>query len=248
MSNTSRPEDFDAYWQQICRELEATPIAAEEEHLPIRSTEFCECYTVRFTGIGPYRLFGYLSIPHGDGPFPTLLLGPAYRSVVDPLPQGDANEKRGRFLVFSTAGRGQRNADKPYAGLFPGMMTEGIDAPETTIFRGFVADWLRAVDYLLTRPEVDRSRLAAIKQEGMPLLTAALRPEVTHVVASPGNFYNTATKYRVRLKTIFVYIQRRKHRSSGRSPISIHFSLPLTCVRGRCFRETQKPSRHWWKR
>ena len=70
MSNTSRPEDFDAYWQQVCRELEVTPIAAEEEHLPIRSTEFCECYTVRFTGIGPYRLFGYLSIPHGDGPFP----------------------------------------------------------------------------------------------------------------------------------------------------------------------------------
>ena len=71
------------------------------------------------------------------------------------------------------------------------MMTEGIDSPETSIFRGFVADWLRAVDYLLTRPEVDRSRLAAIKPEGMPLLTAALRPEVTHVVASPGSFYNT---------------------------------------------------------
>ena len=192
MSNTSRPEDFDAYWQQVCHELEVTPIAAEEEHLPIRSTEYCECYTVRFTGIGPYRLFGYLSIPHGDGPFPTLLLGPAYRSVADPLPQGDANEKRGRFLVFSTAGRGQRNADKPYAGLFPGMMTEGIDAPETSIFRGFVADWLRAVDYLLTRPEVDHSRLAAIKQEGTPLLTAALRPEVTHIVTSPGSFYNTS--------------------------------------------------------
>ena len=142
------------------------------------------------TGIGPYRLFGYLSIPHGDGPFPTLLLGPAYRSVVDPLPQGDANEKRGRFLVFSTGGRGQRNADKPYAGIFPGMMTEGIDAPETSIFRGFVADWLRAVDYLLARPEVDRSRIAAVKKEGMPILTAALRPEVTHVAASPGDFYN----------------------------------------------------------
>ena len=97
MSNTSRPEDFDAYWQQVCGELEATPIAAEEEHLPIRSTEYCECYTVRFTGIGPYRLFGYLSIPHGDGPFPTLLLGPAYRSVVDPLPQGDANENGDAF-------------------------------------------------------------------------------------------------------------------------------------------------------
>ena len=27
----SRPQDFDDYWQQVCRELDATPIAAEEE-------------------------------------------------------------------------------------------------------------------------------------------------------------------------------------------------------------------------
>lgn len=194
MSHTSRPEDFDGYWQQVCRELKAVPIAAEAEHLPIRSTEFCDCYTVRLTSIGPYRLFGYLSIPHGDGPFPTLLLGPSYRSVVEPLPQGHANEKRGRFLVFSVAGRGQRNADKPFAAMFPGLMTEGIDSPETYIFRGRVADSLRAVDYLLTRPEVDRSRLAAVARGGLPLLTAALRPEITHVVASPGNFYDTSKR------------------------------------------------------
>ncbi len=189
MSNISRPEDFDNYWQQVCRELAAVPIAAEEEHLPIRSTEFCDCYTVRFTSIGPYRLFGYLSIPHGDGPFPSLLLGPGYHSVVNPLPQGDASEKRGRFLIFSTAGRGQRNADKPFAAMFPGLMTEGVDAPETYIFRSIVADWLRAVDYLLTRREADRSRLAAVQQDDLPLMTAALRPDVTHVVAAPGQFY-----------------------------------------------------------
>ena len=190
----SRPQDFDDYWQQVCRELDATPIAAEEEHLPARSTEFCDCYTVRFTGIGPYRLFGYLSIPHGDGPFPTILNGPGYRSVVEPLPQGDANEKRSRFVVFSSAARGQRNADQPFAAKFPGLMTCGIDAPESYSIRGVAADWLRAVDYLLTRSEVDRSRLAAIKLDGMPLLTAALRPQVTHVVASPGLFFNTGAQ------------------------------------------------------
>lgn len=189
MSNPFRPEDFDTYWQRVCHELAILPIAAEEEHLPIRSTEFCDCYTVRFTSIGPYRLFGYLSIPKGNGPFPTLLLGPGYHSVVEPLPQGDANEKRGRFLIFSIAGRGQRNADVPFAAMFPGLMTEGIDAPETYIFRGIVADWLRGVDYLLTRTEVDRSRLALVKHDDLPLLTAALRPEVTHVVAAPGRFY-----------------------------------------------------------
>ena len=189
MPQPSRPKDFDAYWQGICQELADLPIAAEAEHLPIRSTEFCDCYTIRFTSIGPYRLFGYLSIPKGSGPFPTVLLGPKYQSVVEPLPQGDANEKRGRFLIFSVAGRGQRNADKPFAATFPGLLTEGIDAPETYIFRGIVADWLRAVDYLLTRPEVDRFRLAAVQQGDLPLLVAALRPEVTHVVAAPGHFY-----------------------------------------------------------
>jgi cephalosporin-C deacetylase len=189
MPDTSKPADFDAYWQDICQELEATPIAPEEEHLPIRSTEFCDCYTVRYTSIGPYRLFGYLSIPHGEGPFPTLLLGPGYRSVVEPLPQGTANEKRGRFLIFSAAGRGQRNADKPFSATFPGLMTVGIDAPETYIYRGIAADWLRAVDYLLTRPEVDRSRLMLIQQDDLPLLTAALRPEVTHIIAAPSRFY-----------------------------------------------------------
>ena len=189
MSHSSRPEDFDTYWQRVCHELATLPIAAEEEHIPIRSTEFCDCYTVRFTSIGPYRLFGYLSIPKGNGPFPTLLLGPGYHSVVEPLPQGDANEKRGRFLIFSIAGRGQRNADVPFAAMFPGLMTEGIDTPETYIFRGITADWLRGVDYLVSRPEVDRSRLALVKHDDLPLLTAALRPEVTHVVAAPGRFY-----------------------------------------------------------
>ena len=190
----TRPGDFDEYWRRVCRELDATPIAAEEEHLPIRSTEFCDCYAVRFTSIGPYRLFGYLSIPHGEGPFPALLSGPGYRSAVEPLFQGEANEKRGRFVVFSSAARGQRNADQPFAASFPGLMTEGIDSAESYIYRSIVADWLRAADYLLTRPEVDRNRVAAVKRDSMPILTATLRPEITHVVAQPGSFFGVNDK------------------------------------------------------
>ena len=67
----TRPTDFDAYWQTALSELAALPIAAEEEELPLRSTDFCTAYAVHYTGSGPYRLFGYLSIPHGEGPFPT---------------------------------------------------------------------------------------------------------------------------------------------------------------------------------
>ena len=110
---TVRPDDFDAYWERVLQELDGMPIAAEEEEHPIRSTDFCTAYRVRLTSIGPYRIFGYLSIPKGEGPFPALIYLTRLQSVVEIIPQGDANEKRRRFVTFGLAARGQRNADKP---------------------------------------------------------------------------------------------------------------------------------------
>jgi cephalosporin-C deacetylase-like acetyl esterase len=185
----ARPGDFDSYWTDILEALSQLPLATEEETLPLRSTEFCTAYTVRLTGLGPYRLFGYLSIPKGEGPFPTLIFLPRYGSVVEIIPQGDANEKRERFAIFSLAARGQRNADRPYVAAYPGLFTEGLEEPQRYIFRGIIADCCRAVDYVLTRPEVDRSRIAVVSGTDLPLLTAALRPEISHVVANPVFFY-----------------------------------------------------------
>ncbi len=188
---TAKPNDFEAYWNRTMEALDATPIAPEEETMPIRSTEFSTTYGVRFTSIGPYRLFGYLSIPRGQGPFPTLVYFTRLQSVVEPLPQGDAIEKQRRFLVFALAARGQRNADRPYAASFPGLFVDGIEDPEAYVMRGIVADCCRAVDYVLTRPEADRGRIVGIGQNEMPLLSAALRGGLTHLVASPSFFYGT---------------------------------------------------------
>ncbi len=188
---TAMPDDFDAYWRRTMEALDATPMAPEADIMPIRCTDFSTTYGVRFTSIGPYRLFGYLSIPHGDGPFPTLVYFTRLQSVVEPLPQGDAIEKLGRFLVFSMAARGQRNADKPYAASFPGLFVDGIEDPDAYVLRGIVADCCRAMDYVLTRPEADRSRIVGIGQNEMPLLTEALRGGMTHLVASPSFFYCT---------------------------------------------------------
>ena len=186
---TTKPTDFDAYWAQVQAELAALPIAGEEELLPRYSTDYHTTYGVRYTGLGAYRLFAYLSIPKGDGPFPTLINLPRYGSVLESIRLGEAVEKRSQYIIFSPAGRGQRNAECPYEALFPGIFLDDIDDPQRYAFRGFIGDLLRAVDYLLTRSEVDHSRLMATSPSDLPLFIAAQRPEITHLIADPIFFY-----------------------------------------------------------
>jgi cephalosporin-C deacetylase len=184
-------EAFGDYWQQTLDDLARYPAAPEIDPLPLRTTAFATLYGVRLTSLGPYRLFGYLSIPAGAGPFPAIYYPPKYQSVLEIIPQGTANLQRSRYITFSLAGRGQRNADTPYAAMFPGLLTEDIDDAAVYIFRGIVADSVRGLQFLLTRPELDTARVVVMGND-MALITAALAGGATHVVAAPALFYRTA--------------------------------------------------------
>jgi cephalosporin-C deacetylase len=167
-----------AYWAAVDRELAAYPPAPELEPLPMRSLESAQVYAVRLTSIGPYRIFAYYSRPSGQGPFPGLLLTPRYGSV-DHIPDYHDRE---RYAVLQVVHRGQRLADRPFAAAYPGLLTLGIESPETWVYRGIAADCLRAAEFLLSRPEVDLGRVG-IQGDDLALLTAARRPGFTAVQA-----------------------------------------------------------------
>jgi cephalosporin-C deacetylase len=186
----SKPADFDQYWQQTLTNLAGFPARPELDLLPLRSTDFATLYSVRLTSLGPYRLFGYLSIPTGRGPFPAIYYAPKYQSVLEIIPQGAANLQRSAYITFALAGRGQRNSDTPYAAMFPGLLTEGIEHAESYIFRGLAADSVRGLEFLLARRELDPSRVVAVGND-LALIAAALHAGATHVVASPALFYRT---------------------------------------------------------
>ena len=184
------PSDFDEYWRGTLDELAAYPACPEIDPIPLRSTAFATLYGVRLTSLGPYRVFGYLSIPAGRGPFPAIYYAPKYQSVLEIIPQGTANAQRSRYITFSLAARGQRNADTPYAAMFPGLLTDGIDQPASYVFRGIAADSVRGLELLLTRPELDPTRVVVVGND-LALITAALRPGATHVVTAPQLFHRT---------------------------------------------------------
>jgi cephalosporin-C deacetylase len=181
------PADLDAYWRAALAELDALPIAPEIDPLPIRSSDFGDTFGVKLTSIGPYRLFAYFSVPHGPGPFPAIYHAPGYASVVQVPPY----EERRRHVVLSLCARGQRLSDRPFAASFPGLLTHGIDSPQTSIYRGIVCDAMRGLDFLLSRPEVDPARIAIVGND-VGLLAAALRPGAAAVAMSGPLFYAAA--------------------------------------------------------
>src|SRR5918996_548852 len=89
------PPDVREYWQETLDGLARYPACPELDVLPLRSTPFATLYGVRLTSVGPYRLFGYLSVPVGAGPFPAIYYPPKYQSVLEIIPQGTAYMFRG---------------------------------------------------------------------------------------------------------------------------------------------------------
>jgi cephalosporin-C deacetylase len=171
--------DFEAFWDAVDRELARFPAASEIEPLQLRSTDFGTTYAVRLTSIGSYRIFGYYSVPRGDGSFPGLMLTPRYGSV-NHIP--DFRDRQ-RYAVLQVMHRGQRLADQPFAAAYPGLLTHGIDDPGSYVYRGIVADCLRSAEFLLLRPEVDPSRVGVVGDD-LALITAARRPWLAAVQAS----------------------------------------------------------------
>jgi cephalosporin-C deacetylase-like acetyl esterase len=172
MSDFLSLPEFDAYWESVDADLARYDAAPELELLPLRCTNFARCYAVRLSSIGPYRIFGYYSMPVGDGPFPGLLITPRYGSVNNP-PHYDDRE---RYAVLVLMHRGQRLADQPFAAAYPGLLTLGIDDPHTYIYRSIVADCLRGAEFLLGRPEVDTTRIGIVGDD-LALLTVARRAQ-----------------------------------------------------------------------
>jgi cephalosporin-C deacetylase len=178
------PVDVEAYWRRVDEDLAAQPMLPVLEVLPRHSSECFTVFALRLTSIGPYRLYGYLSVPAGTGPFPALLEVPRYGSV-NSVPHWN---DRLRYVVLTIMHRGQRLADQPYAAAYPGLLTEGIEDPRDYVYRSIVADCLRAAELLAERPEVDPKRVG-LRGNDLALLIAARRPRFKAVDLESTFFY-----------------------------------------------------------
>jgi cephalosporin-C deacetylase len=180
ITSVERPVDFDIFWANIMAEVNEIPLNPKVEHIAWRSTDEVDVYEIHYDSLDNVRIAGWYCVPKAayiEPPYPGLLIVPGY--VSEPtLPKSWA--KMG-YAAVGVAPRGKLRSNSQFNPGYPGLLVKNIIDKNTYSYRGFYVDSCRAVDFLLTRSEVDHTRIGVhgSSQGGaLTITTAALRSDV----------------------------------------------------------------------
>ena len=183
---TSNQADFDKFWRTLSRDMTNQPLQLSVEEDSFYTQPEWTVYRMHYAGLDGYPLFAWVSIPRrsaGRQPPPALLRMPDYGSVHDIV----YTPLRHDAIVMNATHRGQRNSDSGFQAQYPGLLTEGIDRPETFVMLRVFADAIRAVDALLSWIGGDTARPLVLTGSGLggalALATATRYPQVKGVAA-----------------------------------------------------------------
>ena len=178
VSRVQRPHDFDEFWDDTLKEASKIGLQADVVHDPLRSSDDTDVYQVFYDSLDRVRIAGWYCLPkESTRPLPAILYTPGYL-MEPPVPKNWA--KKG-YAAFSVAPRGKLRSNQQFNPGYPGLLTHSIVDRNTYSYRGFYVDAWRAIDFLLSRGEVDPERIGVMGHSqggGLTITTAAMRPEV----------------------------------------------------------------------
>lgn len=177
-SKVIKPLDFDQFWDDVLSDAEAIDLNCNVEKDDLRSTEEIDVYEIFYDSLDNVRVSAWYAVPLGfDGKLPAIVSLPGYLSD-PPIPKDWAAKG---YACISVNPRGKVRSRTQFDPGYPGLLTYGIVDRNTYSYRGFFVDAWRSVDFLLSREEVDNSRIGAVggsQGGGLTITTSAMRKEI----------------------------------------------------------------------
>ena len=150
------PSDFDSFWNGQKSALSSVPIN------PIltffQNNTYSTTYRVRLNNINNRKVYGYLTIPNGAGPFPAVIDLPPFGSVPNLITPDDNLAGQAGVIVLSVSihnvppDQVDPNAYEP----------DNITNENQNYYRWGILGAVRAIDYLFTRSEFNGSDVGVI--------------------------------------------------------------------------------------
>jgi cephalosporin-C deacetylase len=181
-----RPADFDAYWDQALKDLDATKPNVEMRPVTVLGNTNAELFDLYFTGVGGARVYAKYLRPKGaKHPMPAVLQFHGYSGR-----SGEWSDKlqfvNEGYAVAALDCRGQGGLSEDNSQIVgntkEGHVIRGLDGPpEKLLFRQIFLDTAQLARIVMAQPEVDANRVGAMggSQGGaLALVCAALEPRI----------------------------------------------------------------------
>lgn len=182
-----RPADFDSYWDDSLRELDALDPQVElkrNDTLPLRNAE---CFDLWFTGVGGARIHAkYVRPLKMNGPAPAVLAFHGYSCNAGDWTERLAYVSEG-FCIAALDCRGQGGSSEDNLQIkgntLHGHIIRGLDDPDSKklLFRHIYLDTALLARIVMGFPEVDAKRVGAMggSQGGaLTIACASLEPRI----------------------------------------------------------------------
>lgn len=172
------PEDFDEFWEtqkQALDEIDMNPKVLFDYE-----TEYTKNYTLRLDHIDNRRIHGLLSVPKGDGPFPGMLILPAFGGETTVNNPETLAERVGAITVSINIHNAEVGDDDPNA-YFP----DNYEDKAGNYYRYAILGALRSLDYISSRDDFDGENLGVTgvsQGGGLSFMTAGLDNRVNLLV------------------------------------------------------------------
>lgn len=186
-----KPEDFADFWLGLFAEADACTDAVRMIPLPERDNERSSLFELNVPTLNGKTLYGFLSIPKGEGPFPILICFPGSGPASGEQQWLRYEDAITLFMnVHSYPYKADETKDETIAraGYDPfDYAISGIESRDTFFYHDVLPAMHRAVGFVQTLPQYDRKNFGVFgSSQGawLSLMTAAFHPEVKAVCAN----------------------------------------------------------------
>ncbi len=175
------PSDFDTFWAGQKEALADIPI--DPQVTLHSSSTYTKTYRVNLASIDNRRVYGYITIPEGNGPFPAMLTFPSFGNTSTLVqPEVALAERAGVISVSMSVLNVEPDEVDPN-----GYSPSEVSAPETNFYRYVLLGGVRMIDYIYSRSDFDGVNIGALgvsQGSGLALLLAGLDDRVTLLAGS----------------------------------------------------------------
>ena len=187
------PDDFDDFWTDQINQLSTIPI--DPQLTILSSSNDNITYRINFATVDNRRIYGYITIPNGEGPFPAILTLPPNGSAANVvIPEDLISLKVGAISLTISIHNAEPDEIDPNAN-----QPNDTSVREGYYYRTAILAGIRAIDYIFTRSDFDGENLVVTgvsQGGGLGIAVSSLDNRVKAMtISNPALCENAGFKY-----------------------------------------------------